>query len=161
MSEEPKKEEQSPSGMKPIVEKVLASGLVDKGTAQLMEMWGYLPEGASEKVKEDELKGATQEKLTNLAKDLADEIEKEHHLRETYLDLERLRWPATVCIYKPDKTLVVSGVTGLMDRMGRFYFRIQDVDQNWFVPGYALERQTPKGLMTEHIWQTPYLGSPL
>jgi hypothetical protein len=151
------KDPASPSGL---VKKVLESGLVDKATAELMEVWGYLPDGAADLVKEDALKDATHEKVAALAKDLADELEKEHHLRETYLDLERLRWPASVCIYKPDDTLIISGAVGLMDRMGRYYFRIQDVDQAWFVPGYDLLRQTPKGMVKEHIFQSQvlYLG---
>lgn len=133
--------------MKPIVEKVLASGLVDKATAQLMEQWGYLPDGAADKVNEDKLKGATQETLKALANDLAVEVEKEHALRETYLDLERLRWPASILsVSKPisaeEKEILASNLISVIDRMGRYYFRIQDVKQEWFVPGYTLLRQT-------------------
>jgi len=130
--------------MKPIIEKVLESGLVDKGTAQLMELWGYLPDGASDKVNEDKLKNATQETLTKLANDLAVEVEKEHALRETYLDLERLKWPAAIdAIYKPmlgQPEELASNLVSVVDRMGRYYFRIQDVKQDWFVPGYLLHR---------------------
>lgn len=130
--------------MKPIVEKVLASGLVDKATAQLMELWGYLPDGSVEKVNEDKLKDATKETLHTLANDLAVEVEKEHALRETYLDLERLRWPVTVTgIYSPavgQDILLASSLAAVTDRMGRYYFRIQDVNEKWFVPGYLLHR---------------------
>lgn len=132
--------------MKPIVEKVLASGLVDKATAQLMEMWGYLPEGSVEKVNEDKLQNATKEELTKLANDLAVEVEKEHALRETYLDLERLKWPTKIIdIVRPDATglgeqLLAVDLVALIDRMGRYYFRIQDVQQEWFVPGYMMRR---------------------
>lgn len=130
--------------MKPIVEKVLSSGLVDKATAQLMEQWGYLPEGSADKVNEDKLKGATQETLTKLANDLAVEVEKEHALRETYLDLERIRWPAPIeAVSKPmpgQNETIASNLVSVVDRMGRYYFRIQDVDKEWFVPGYFLKR---------------------
>ena len=129
--------------MKPIIEKVLASGLVDKATVELMEQWKYLPEGASSKVKEDALKGATQETLTELARNLADEVEKEHHLRETYLDLERIRWPASIGAIIDssggERRFVAGGFDGVKDRMGRYYFRIQDVKEDWFVPGFMLE----------------------
>jgi hypothetical protein len=133
--------------MKPIVEKVLSSGLVDKATAQLMEQWGYLPEGSADKVNEDKLKDATQETLTKLAADLATEVEKEHALRETYLDLERLRWPVTdISLKKPDEAegspLLAEKLVAVVDRMGRYFFRIQDVKQEWFVPGYFLVRET-------------------
>ena len=150
----------SATTLKPVVEKVLASGLVDKNTAKLMEIWGYLPDGASDKVKEDKLKNATKEQVQALASELADELEKEHHIRETYLDLERLRWPAVANVYNPGSGLVASSVTCIMDRMGRYYFRIQDVEQSWFVPGYILERSTPKGVVKEHIFQAQvlYLG---
>lgn len=130
--------------MKPIVQKVLESGLVDKATAQLMEQWGYLPDGAADKVDEDKLKNATQETLTKLANDLATEVEKEHALRETYLDLERIRWPAAIdAISKPmpgQNEVIASNLISVVDRMGRYYFRLQDVDKEWFVPGYFLKR---------------------
>jgi hypothetical protein len=134
--------------MKPIVEKVLSSGLVDKATAQLMEQWGYLPEGSADKVNEDKLKNATQETLTKLANDLATEVEKEHALRETYLDLERLRWPVSnISISKPsgvagESISLADKLVAVVDRMGRYFFRIQDVKQEWFVPGYYLVRES-------------------
>ena len=145
---------------KPIVDKVLESGLIDASTAALMEHFGYLAPGSSDKVQEDRLKTATKEELVKLADNLAVEVEKEHSLRETYLDLEKLRWPAGVCIYKPDRTLVASGVSGVIDRMGRYYFRIQDVKPSWFVPGYFIERSVASGQQLETIWQsqTLYIG---
>jgi len=133
--------------MKPLIEKVLESGLVDKATAKLMESWGYLPDGASDKVNEDKLKGATQETLTKLAGDLATEVEKEHALRETYLDLERLRWPVTdISLKKPTSidgpALLAERLVAVVDRMGRYFFRIQDVKEEWFVPGHYLVRES-------------------
>ncbi|SRR5258708_1641678 len=127
--------------MKPIVEKVLSSGLVDKSTAILLEQWGYLPNGASDKVNEDALVNKTRETMEKLAEDLANEIEKEHHIRESALDLERLRWPVTASILRyPSGTReqIAYKIPGLIDRMGRYYFRIQDVEESWFVPGYFI-----------------------
>lgn len=136
--------------MKPIIEKVLASGLVDKATAQLMEKWGYLPDGASEKVDDDKLKNATQEVLSVLANDLAVEVEKEHALRETYLDLERLKWPVTgISLREPvtpstelPQAWLAEKLVAVVDRMGRYFFRIQDVKKEWFVPGFFLIRES-------------------
>lgn len=133
--------------MKPIVEKVLESGLVDKATAQLMEQWGYLPAGSVDKVNEDKLKNATQETLKALANDLAIEVEKEHALRETYLDLERMKWPVSnITLKKATREdgdpLLAKNLAAVVDRMGRYYFRIQDVKQEWLVPGYYLIRES-------------------
>lgn len=161
MSEE--KKELEPLQMKPLVEKVLSSGLVDKATAELMEVWGYLPGGAAEKVNEDALKDATQEKVANLARELAVEVEKEHSLRETYLDLERIKWPAQVRLNPPSGVspgvlLPLSLMNAVVDRMGRYYFRIQDVNPEWFVPGFTLSQTTPTGdLKYERIYQSQVL----
>lgn len=153
------------TAMKPIVEKVLASGLIDKATAQLMEVWGYLPGGASEKVNEDALKDATQAKVSELARELATEVEKEHHLRETYLDLERVRWPAQVrldippnMVAKKDAIMPICALAGVVDRMGRYYFRIQDVNPDWFIPGFIISQTTAAGeLKQERIYQAQVL----
>jgi hypothetical protein len=130
---------------KAIVEKVLRSGLVDKATAELMEQWGYLEPGSAEKVNENALKDATRETLSKLANDLAVEVDKEHVLRETHLDLERIRWPADIAgIYQPavgQPIAVVKNLSAVVDRMGRYYFRFDDVKEEWFVPGFIIERK--------------------
>jgi hypothetical protein len=147
------------SNLKPVQKKVLESGLIDKAMAELMEKWGNLPPGSAELVNENALKDATQETLTKLADDLATEVEKEHVLRETYLDLERIRWPATVTVLRPPSQaeaaaadsqglqvtakVVVPNLDAVMDRMGRYYFRIQDVVEDWFIPGLVLSRNVP------------------
>jgi hypothetical protein len=162
---EPKKELEPVPAMKPIVEKVLSSGLIDKATAELMEVWGYLPGGASSKVNEDALKNATQEKVSGLAKELANELEKEHHLRETYLDLERVRWPALVrldipsnMVAKKDTIMPIAHLAGVVDRMGRYYFRLQDVNPDWFVPGFIITQSTAAGEQKqERIYQSQVL----
>ena len=125
--------------MSEIVKKVLGSGLIDKHTAALMEQFGLLEPGASDLVNEGALKDATQVQMEKLAEELALVVEREHKIKETYLDLERIRWPARVCIeLSPiQKTPYIDGV---MDRHGRYFFRYPDVDQAWFVPGRRLFR---------------------
>lgn len=128
--------------MKPIVDKVLGSGLVDKHMVVLMERWGYLPEGSNQKVPEDDFKYKTREQLVQFAEEIGDEVMKEHTLRETSLDLDRLRWPTEVSIYSKDNIGFAYKLQGLIDNMGRLYFRIQDVKVEWFVPGYSVVRTT-------------------
>ena len=140
--------------MKPIQEKVLKSGLIDKATAEMMEKFGILDHGSANLVNDDALKNATQATLSKLAEDLAVEVEREHKIRETALDLDRLRWPVQVCIVTPEQrkqytsphALVITGqgpctdVGAVMDQMGRYYFRSQESKKEWFVPGYYLQR---------------------
>lgn len=128
--------------MKPVVEKVLRSGLVDRHTAELMERWGYLEPGAAERVNADALKGATKDQLSKLAEEIGDEVFKEHQLRETSLDLERLRWPTEVTISNKAGETVAWKLKGMIDRMGRLYFRAQDIKEAWFVPGFTVKRTT-------------------
>lgn len=130
--------------LKPSTQKVLESGLVDRSMIELLEKWGNLPHGASDLVKEDALKDVTKDHLYQLANELGAEVEKEHVLRETYLDLERIRWPTVVSIFAGpsiESNLLVDKLAAVMDRMGRYYFRIQDVKDIWFVPGYVLHRK--------------------
>jgi hypothetical protein len=127
---------------KAIVEKVLRSGLVDKATATLMEQWGYLEPGASEKVNEGALEGATKETLNKLANDLASEVERQYILKETILDLERIRWPVDIDnITHANGDRVTGNLKAVIDRMGRYYFRFEDVSEGMFVPGFILERK--------------------
>jgi hypothetical protein len=128
--------------MSKLVEKVLRSGLVDKHTVALLEKFGSLEPGSTEKVNEGALKNATKQQLTALAEDLALEVEREAVIRETYLDLEKLRYPATgISLYDAGKGIAtVSGLSAMQDRMGRYFFRYQDVDYNWFCIGMELEK---------------------
>lgn len=128
--------------MKPIVKKVLESGLVDKHYAQLMEQWGYLPEGSTELVKPEALRGATKDQLLKLAEDIGNEVDKERTLKETQLDLDKIRWPTEVSVYDDKGTGLAWKVPAVIDRMGRLYFRIQDVRDVWFVPGFVINRKT-------------------
>lgn len=128
--------------MKPIIEKVLASGLVDAATAQMMEHFKMIPEGSASLVNgtEKKLESATSESLKKLAEDLAYEVEKEHKIRETALDLERIRWPSIVRIHDNHGTCLATDVSAVRDRMGRYYFRLDDVRADWFVPGHVIRR---------------------
>lgn len=122
--------------MSEITEKVLRSGLVDKHTAEMMERFGMLPEGSSEKV------GVlAKDQMAKLAEELAETVEREHVLRETALDLGRIRWPTVVAIQNPSEK-VSDDMEAVIDRMGRYYFRPNDVDRSWFVPGYRLFRRS-------------------
>jgi len=135
--------------MKPIVEKMLNSGLVDKATARIMEQWGFLPEGSVEKTKEDALKNATRDELVRLAEDLATEAEKAHAMRETSFDLDRIRWPAEVSILNENNDVLVHSVTSVVDRFGRYYFNMES-QPSWFVPGFTLKRKLQSGLITTY-----------
>jgi len=75
--------------MKPIVEKILKAGLVDKHTTQLMEKWGQIDRGASDLVGADDLKKASEESLTQFAEEVEMLIEKDREeLRETRLAIQ-------------------------------------------------------------------------
>lgn len=126
--------------MKPLTEKVLKSGLVDKHMAEMLEKWGNLPEGAADLVNDNALKDATREQLTKLGEELGDEVDKLRTLRETQLDLDKIRWPVSVTVIDDKGTYLVHDLAAVIDRMGRIYFRIQDVREEWLVPGYLFER---------------------
>jgi hypothetical protein len=132
--------------MNALTEKVLKSGLIDKSVAELMERQGILPEGSAEKVDENALKDATREKLIAITESLAVEVEREQRIKETYLDLERLRWPVRIFIATPDlpNQQHTSWLDAVIDRQGRYYFRSQDVDVTKLVPGYLLVRDGKK-----------------
>lgn len=125
--------------MKPLTEKILKSGLIDSALVEMMEKWGTLPNGASELVNDDALKNATKEQLYKLAEDIGDEVEKTRILKETHLDLDRIRWPTQVSIPFGDGS-IIDNVPAVVDRMGRLYFRVEDVDESWFIPGHHLTR---------------------
>lgn len=129
-----------------LTDKILNSGLlIDKHTTEMLEKWGYLREGSSDKVNEDALKNATKGQLAKLADEIDVELDKELRRRETQLDLDKIRWPAVVDIYRvaADSDAVQSvalQVSCVMDKVGRYYFRIQEASPTWFVPGYIFKR---------------------
>ena len=63
--------------MKPIVKKILESGLVDKHTAALMEKWGTLEPGATDLVGKEDLMKASSDTLMKFADDIEGLIETE------------------------------------------------------------------------------------
>ncbi len=134
--------------MKELTKKVLESGLVDQKTVELMEKWGTLPEGSAELAKDPKLKDATKADLMKFAEEIGYEVEKRAKLHESMLDLDKIRWPATVTVLSlhgdrsdlSQATQVVGDVSCVIDRMGRYYFRYQDVSPGWFVPGYIIRR---------------------
>lgn len=152
--------------MKPIVETILRSGLVDKHTVEMMEKWGNLPEGAADLVQEDALKHATKAQITNLVEEIAELVESDKAIKETQLDLGSIRWPAFVKrIERPleegtgphelalRKTVstIARDIPAIIDRMGRLYFRTQDVHEEWLVPGYLIEREVRGVVVSEQI----------
>lgn len=88
--------------MKPIVEKILKSGLVDKHTAALMEKWGSLEPGSVEMVGKEDLHKASEETLKKFAEDIEDLIEADRkEMLETRLAIE-LTNPAHAVIEYPN-----------------------------------------------------------
>jgi hypothetical protein len=131
--------------MSDLTKKILESGLVDETTAKLMERWGYLPEGSAdlavgkaEALERASVEKDTREVLTKMAERIGVEVDALRKTRETMLDLSHLRWPATVMIKSTEGLMHVDSIAALIDRMGRFYFRPQDVDLKWLVPGYRI-----------------------
>lgn len=150
--------------MSELTKKILESGLVDQATAELMERWGYLPDGSSDLAagKAEALMRATVEKdvketLNKLAERIGAEVDSLRRSRETMLDLNHLRWPVEIDSIRgryPDDTeiadgatkFIAGGMTAVIDRMGRYYFRPQDVSREWLRPGFTLTRKvSPDG----------------
>lgn len=132
--------------MKDLSKRILESGLVDETTALMMEKWGVLEEGASDLTKKEELKNATREQLMKFADEVADKVDEDRRLRETMLDLNQLRWHVPVKLAAKDIGLFhVDPISALVDRMGRYYFRPQDVDRAWLVPGHLIVGQGMAG----------------
>lgn len=129
--------------MKPLIEKVLKSGLIDKHMAQMLEKWGNLPDGASELVNDDALKDATREQLTKLGEELGDEVDKLRTLKETQFDIDKMRWPTEVSIRNEAGQQIVYKIPAVIDRMGRLYFRHQEAKKEWLTPGFIIVRDIP------------------
>lgn len=71
--------------MKPVVKKVLESGLVSKHTAKLMEKWGSLDRGASSLV-DSEVVQKTEQALADFAEELDELVSREREkIQETKL----------------------------------------------------------------------------
>lgn len=75
--------------MKPIVEKILKSGLVDKHTAALMEKWGALEAGSVEMVGKEDLREASEETFKQFVEDIDTLIEADRtEMLETRLAID-------------------------------------------------------------------------
>lgn len=127
--------------MSDLTKKILESGLVDEATVRMMEKWGTVPEGSAELAKRQELKDATKEQLIRFAEDIGVEVDKQRRLKETVLDLNQLRWPATVEISNSHNNLYVGPFTAVVDRMGRHYFQPHPDTRKWLIPGYVLRNR--------------------
>lgn len=127
--------------MKPIVEKVLKSGLIDRSMAELMEKYQLIPEGSADQVRE-----ATREQMEKVVAEVVELAEKDSIVKETRFDLERLRWPVKVhtSLSSDPGKMKSPWVDGVIDRMGRYFFRVQDVREEWFIPGMILWRDGRK-----------------
>lgn len=104
-----------------------------------MEKWGNLPQGSVDIAKKSEAREFTRSYLIQFAEEVAKEVEQERALKETQLDLDKLRWPVSLSINKMNGEIILD-LMAVIDRMGRYYFRVQDVNKDWFVPGYKVER---------------------
>jgi hypothetical protein len=142
--------------MKETTQKILESGLVDETVILMLEKLGTLPDGASEIAKKATLKEATRDQLMKFGEELGEAIDKERRLRETMLDLNQLRWPTEVHIFSHGRE-VARHVVCIIDRMGRFYFRHQDVKKEWFVPGYQMRRTENDTMRMETILEVSEL----
>lgn len=144
--------------MSELTKRILESGLVDEATAELMEHWGALPEGSADlaKGKSEALAKATKATLTKLAEKIGSEADTVRRLRETVLDLNQIKWPTEVNVFGPDGE-VARHVVCVIDRMGRFFFRPQDVKKEWFVPGFVLRRTENTKMPEETILEVSEL----
>jgi hypothetical protein len=68
--------------MKPIVKKILESGLIDKHTALLMEKWKALDEGSSNLVGKEDLKKASEASLIQFAEEVEEIIDGSQEARQ-------------------------------------------------------------------------------
>jgi hypothetical protein len=129
--------------MSDLSRKILESGLIDETTARMMEKWGVLDEGSADLAKKATLKDATREELIQFAEDIGEEVDKQRRLKETMLDLNHIRWPVKLTLVGRNEAgghQPVSSFTAVVDRMGRFYFRPQEVKpyEKDFIPGRHL-----------------------
>ena len=129
-----------------LTKRVLESGLIDESMAAMMEQWGTLPEGASQYVNNDALKNVTRQQLAVLTEKLSIEIDKQRSIKETNLDLNRLKWPVSLRVIDPNSTSSLSrrSVTAMRDRIGRYFFRTEDAKSNKIIPGFLLENDETK-----------------
>lgn len=114
--------------MKPISKKVLESGLIDKNAIQLLERWGNLPAGTSERIRSD----VTKEQLKKFSEELSALIEAEPILRETDLSLQYVTEQRRIAIGTEEGIQVL--MCGI-SKMGNLLFKPQSVRRSWLTVG--------------------------
>lgn len=98
--------------MKPLIEKILKSGLIDKNTAKMFERWGTLGPEVTDLVEKEKV---TKETLNEFVEQISELLDAEQAvMRETRLEVQ-VRPP--VSIYCPRLGADFSGVE---DQMGRY-----------------------------------------
>lgn len=150
--------------MSDLSKKILESGLIDEATARMMEKWGVLDEGSADLAKKATLKDATREELIQFAEDIGEEVDKQRRLKETMLDLNHLRWPVKLSLAPPRglEGRPVGSFTAVVDRMGRYYFRPQEVRafEKDLIPGRQLMNEDAQVMTILEV--TPlYVGEAL
>lgn len=115
--------------MKPIVKKILESGLVEKNAVLLMEKWGHMDRGASELVGTKDIRTATESTLTKFAEEIEDLLEQDREeVRETRLAIQvgepmLAQWVSSPAIgpIKMSNSMVL-----FRDSMGNFIFPVRE-----------------------------------
>jgi len=129
--------------MKPIVQKILESGLVNKHTALLMEKWGTLDRGASELVGKEDLREASESTLMKFVEELDSLIEEEYrNNHETRLSIalgepflvQPLRW-------------TTGKIVVFLDEMENFIFP-KDLYPDWLLPTGRFRR-----INDDQVWE--------
>jgi hypothetical protein len=109
--------------MKPIVRKIIESGLVDCHAVQTMERWGQIDRGSSELVGKNDIRTATKKTLTKFAEDIDELLEQDRETaRETRLVIQ-LGEPL-LATWQTGGTVVL-----FKDEMNNFMFPLQE-EQN-------------------------------
>ena len=130
--------------MKPIVKKIIESGLVEKSAIQLMEKWGQIDRGSSELVGAHDLRTAAENSLTEFAEEVEELIEKDREeIRETRLAIQVSEPVLATWLYADGQGGLYEGASVVMfkDTMGNFLFPI--VEDSRIYPGAVF--QTTEG----------------
>lgn len=122
--------------MKPLVKRVLEAGLVDKHTAQMLERWGQLDQGAADLVGQKQL---TEKTLTQFVEELDElmETEKETY-KQTTLDVFVTSPPITLTNPNGDR------YSAIFDEMGHLLIN----PKLRLIPGDILLEEDGEGVYT-------------
>jgi len=110
-----------------------------------------LPKNSTSVVNEETLKNATREQLLKLTEELANVVVEHQKVRETSLDINKLKWPTIIEIVvnrenSSPKAVITKQIPALIDTVGRLFIRYDEVKESWFRPGFILERKAHKGV---------------